>query len=274
MTKPTLGLILIRGFQEKGEVMSAVWICIGIFAAIMVGGYAGLHMQSRLPDEHKSDSSRGVVGQIAGLVSLLLALVLGTMIGVSYSFFATQKAELEMFSAQALRLDQALRQYGPETKPAREKLKDSIVKGYDIFWGGGPVSAAAMSVGPPIAAAEAMQAYLDSLQPQTAAQKSAVATASTYASLLEQSRLMMSLQVAGRPVSRAIIAIIVFWTVALFFGIGVYAKPNALVLSAMAFGSLSIAFALFLIMELTQPYTGLFKVSPAALKQTIEFLGR
>ncbi len=85
---------------------------------------------------------------------------------------------------------------------------------------------------------------------------------------------MMSLQVAGRPMSRAIIAIIVFWTIALFFGIGVYARPNALVLSAMAFGSLSIAFALFLIMELTQPYTGLFKVSPAALKQAIEFLGR
>ena len=35
------------------------------------------------------------IGQVAGLVTLLLALVMGTVSGVSYSFFATQKAELE-----------------------------------------------------------------------------------------------------------------------------------------------------------------------------------
>jgi hypothetical protein len=74
-------------------------------------GYAGLHMQKRLADERKTDQSRGVVGQVAGLVSLLLALVLGTLIGVSFAYFSTQETELEGFSAQILRLDQALAQW-------------------------------------------------------------------------------------------------------------------------------------------------------------------
>ena len=71
-------------------------------------GYAGLQVQKRLADEHKTGESRGVVGQVAGLLTLLLALVLGTLIGVSFAYYSTQKTELEGFSAQILRLDQAL----------------------------------------------------------------------------------------------------------------------------------------------------------------------
>ena len=92
--------------------------------------------------------------------------------------------------------------------------------------------------------------------------------------MVEQSRLLMSLQVAAGPVSWFLIAILVFWTAALFFSIGLYAEPNALVYSALTFGALSIAFAIFLILEFGQPYTGLFRVTPAALVQTIEFMDK
>ena len=84
----------------------------------------------------------------------------------------------------------------------------------------------------------------------------------------------MSLQVASPPVSWVLIAILVFWTLALFFGIGLFAEANSLVLSALAFGALSIAFAVFLILELGLPYTGLMRVSPAALEQAIEFVDK
>ena len=80
--------------------MTILAISVIIFILILASGYAGLHMQKRLADEHKTDQSRGVVGQVAGLVSLLLALVLGTLIGVSFAYFSTQKTELEGFSAQ------------------------------------------------------------------------------------------------------------------------------------------------------------------------------
>ena len=34
-----------------------------------------------------------------------------------------------------------------------------------------------------------------------------------------------------------LIAILIFWTAALFFGIGLYAEPNGLVYAALAFGA-------------------------------------
>ena len=119
-----------------------------------------------------------------------------------------------------------------------------------------------------------MSDFLATLQPKTDGQKQALATANQYNSMVEQSRLLMSLQVASSPVSWVLIAILLFWTVALFFGIGLFAESNSLVLSALAFGALSIAFAIFLILELGLPYTGLMRVSPAALEQAIEIVDK
>ena len=254
--------------------MNILLVCMLIFVLFMAAGYAGLTLQTILMDKHKTGETKGVIGQVSGLVSLLLALVLGTLIGVSWGYFSAQRTNLENFSAQILRLDQALEQFGPETKPMRDSLKDGIEKAYGLIWGGGTIDPALLTVGPPLAGAQAVTDFLATLQPKTDAQKTALATAHQYASMVEQSRLLISLQIASAPVSWILIAILVFWTAALFFAIGLYADANVVVIVAITFGALSIAFAIFLILELGMPYTGLFKVSPAALEQTIQFIDK
>jgi hypothetical protein len=254
--------------------MIILTICIVIFILFIAAGFAGLSFQSRLTKEHKTEESKSVVAQVSGLVSLLMALVLGTLIGVSFAYHSTQKSNLETFSAQILRLDQALKQYGPETQPLRDKLKAGIVKGHQTFWGGGDVDPKALTVETPMADAQAVSDFLATLQPKTDPQKAALGTANQYASMVEQSRLLMSLQVASGPVSWFLVAILIFWTAALFFATGLYAALNGLVYVALAFGALSIAFALFLIFEFGLPYTGLFRVSPASLEQTIEYMDK
>ena len=56
------------------------------------------------------------------------------------------------------------------------------------------------------------------------------------------------------------------WAIILFFGMGLFAKSNELVISALTFGAVCVAFAIFLILELG---TGLLRVSPAALQEAI-----
>src|SRR5580693_9011457 len=136
--------------------MSILLICVLIFVLFMVAGYAGLALQTRLVDEHKTGETKAVVG-------LLLALVLGTLIGVSWGYFSAQRTNLENFSAQILRLDQALGQFGPETKPMRDQLKAGMEKAYAAIWGGGIIDPASLTVGPPLASAQAMTDYLATL---------------------------------------------------------------------------------------------------------------
>jgi hypothetical protein len=42
----------------------------------------------------------------------------------------------------------------------------------------------------------------------------------------------------------------------------------------LAFGSFAVGSAIFLILELSHPYTGLVRTSPAALEETIAAIGK
>ena len=71
--------------------MGILFICVLIFILFVAAGYAGLLLQKHLTDEHKTGELKGVVGQVSGLVTLLLALVLGTLIGVSFAYYSTRR---------------------------------------------------------------------------------------------------------------------------------------------------------------------------------------
>jgi hypothetical protein len=167
----------------------------------------------------------------------------------------------------------ALAQYGPETQPARAKLKESTQRAYDQIWGG-EADPDLLTVAAPMAAIQGLNAFLATLEPKTDPQKAALAKAGTYAGLAGESRILMSLQLAGHPVLWQLLAVLVFWSLALFFAIGMSSRLNAVVVITLAFGAVSVAFALFLILELAQPYTGIIKVTPGALREAIEFMGK
>jgi hypothetical protein len=79
----------------------------------------------------------------------------------------------------------------------------------------------------------------------------------------------MSLQIAGHPVSAGLVIVLLIWAVMLFFATGLFVPSGPLVISALAFGAICVALAIFLILELGRPYTGIFRVSPAALEEVI-----
>jgi Protein of unknown function (DUF4239) len=49
-------------------------------------------------------------------------------------------------------------------------------------------------------------------------------------------------------------------------------RRHPLIVAALAFGAVSIGLAVFLIFDLRQPYTGVLRISPAAVEQAIGFL--
>ena len=88
-----------------------------------------------------------------------------------------------------------------------------------------------------------------------------------------QTRLAMSLQL-DNPVPWPLLAIVVSWSLLLFCGTGLLSHVNATTLTSMAFGAFSVASAIFLILELNQPYTGLFHVSSSTFERITEDLAQ
>jgi hypothetical protein len=248
-----------------------------VFAAVAIltfaAGVVGLQLQKLLPEEHSVAKSRDMIGSVISLVTLLLALVLGTIVGSAYVFSSTQQTDLQNLAAHSLLLDKALGQYGPETKPARDKIKEALSRTHELFWGSGDADPQKLSVAAAMAGLQPFDAYVVSLDPQTPAQKKAAEAVSTQFGQIEETRLMMSMQLTN-PFSRPLLIVVVAWSLFLFCGFGLISQINTTTLTALAFGALSVASAILLILELSQPYAGLIRISPAALEQTIEAIDR
>jgi hypothetical protein len=252
--------------------VTAGLVSIAVLVLTFASGIIGLFLQRLLPEQHTSDRSRDMTGAVVGLVTLMLALVLGTIIGFTYGAFATQKSEIETLAARYLQLDHALGRYGPETQPARARMKDTLARSYALFFAGADADPGKLTVAAAGADVWAMDEYLASLNPTTPAQKEQIAAAGSNAAQIEQTRLLMSLQLAASPVPYSLLIVVVVWSSLLFCGFGVLSRANPTTLAALALGAFAVASGIYLILDLSQPYSGLFRVPTAGLQQTIDAL--
>jgi hypothetical protein len=118
-----------------------------------------------------------------------------------------------------------------------------------------------------------MDEYIASLNPQTPAQRQFAAAASIDASWIEQTRILISLQLAS-PVSWPLLIVVIFWALILFCGFGLLSHINGTTIAALGFGAFAVGTAIFLILELSEPFTGLFRLPPGAIEQMLEVVGK
>jgi ABC-type multidrug transport system fused ATPase/permease subunit len=251
--------------------MASVSISVAVGVLTFGVGLLGLYLKRLVPERHMSAGSREMIGAMIGLLTLLLALVLGTLIGSAYGFFASQKAEIESLCAQTLELDLAFRQYGPETQPLREALKGSMQEASDAIRGDRAAYQRHFEFRGYMSKFEKWNQTLSSLSPRSPTQTALISTLGASSASFQQTRLLMSLQLAS-PISWPLIVIVVSWAMLLFFGFGVTSGLNLTSLGALTFGSFAVASAIFLILELNQPYSGIFRVPSASIENTIAAL--
>jgi hypothetical protein len=234
-------------------------------------GYLGMWLQKLLPESHMTSGSREMIGLVMGLVTLLLALVLGTLVGSAYGFFAVQKSNVETLGARSIQLDMALEQYGPETAPIRAGLRGAINGAYQAIWGSGATSRA-QEMETYLPGFKLLNGSIASLAPQTPMQTSLLPTIGVNVGIIEQTRLLMSLQLAS-PVSWPLLDVVVSWAMLLFCGFGILSRLNATSVVAVLVGAFAVASAVLLILELNEPFSGLFRIPGASVEQTIKALG-
>ena len=77
----------------------------------------------------------------------------------------------------------------------------------------------------------------------------------------------MSLQLAS-PISWPLLIVVTSWSILLFCGFGILSRLNITTLAVLALGSFAIGSAIFLILELNEPCSGLFKVPRGANRRS------
>jgi len=244
----------------------AVLAAVAAFAASVVG----MLLQSVVPDAVLSDA-KGTVGSMVGLFTLLLALVLGLLVWTAFSVYTTQQAEALSLGPVIAELDVAMTEYGPEGAGGRAGLIAALERARIRFFGDARHGPQAFTFEETRDTMAGMDAYFDSLEPKTDRQKRLLQTARDRARQVAETQMLMARQLFN-PLPRFLLIIVVLWAAALFLGNGLIAKTNAVAIGAHVVGAIAVGSAIFLILELSSPYTGLVRLSSQGIDRLIAIL--
>jgi hypothetical protein len=237
-----------------------------ISLAIILGGVlAGVLMRKALPDEHLADDAKDVIRLGTGLIGTIAALVLGLLIASAKTSYDNQNSQVQHLTADVVLIDQLLRQYGPEARPIRGLLRRGIDPLVEQIWQEGGTTDAPFAAS---ALGEAAFAMIGELAPKTEVQRSLKARAIQVSTDLAQARLALFVQ-TGSSVPKPFLAVLVFWLAIIFASFSLFARLNLTLVLALLVFAISASAALFLILELGQPFTGLMRISDAPLRNAL-----
>jgi len=125
----------------------------------------------------------------------------------------------------------------------------------------------------PSAGLEEVQERLRRLAPQDEAQRLLQARAVELSGEMARASWLL-LELTQERVPAAFLVILVLWLVITFFGFGLFAPSNGTVICALLFSALAASGAIFLILDLYDPFAGLVKIPVTPLLTALENIGQ
>lgn len=253
--------------------MSSMAIAVIAFACAFGGAALGIFLRAALPESHWSDDSKEVIKLGTGFIGTMVALVLGLLVASATSAFNSEERGFQQLATNCIMLDRALAHYGPEAKGARERLRHSVGTILNRLWPASGPRSSGFSAPEITVANRALYDSIRDLSPRNDAQRLIQSQVVQIGVELGKTRWVLS-QGEGSTIPIPFLVILMFWLAALFTAFGLLSPRNATVIIVIFVCALSVAAAIFLILDLDQPFEGLIRISSEPLRDALSQLGQ
>jgi hypothetical protein len=243
-------------------------ISLLVLALIFGGALVGMAVRPMLTEHHLHSDSRDVVKLTAGLIGTLTALVLGLLIASAKTTFDQKTGQVRQLTANIILLDDLLAQYGPEATPLRTLLRQGIPPLANRIWQEEQIPPGKLVHFESSAESLAFENQLERLSPGNDTQRSLQARAIQTFTEAAQIRLQLFAQTGG-SIPVPFLVIVVFWLGAIFVSATLYARANRVVMASLFVCALSFAGAIFLVLELDNPFAGIMGISSTTLRSAL-----
>ena len=178
-----------------------------------------------------------------------------------------KKSQVQHITADIIVLDQLLARYGPETRPIRDLMRRAVAPLIEHIWRDGDSETAKDA---PFVWATLGDAFakIAELAPQTESQRSLKTRATQVSTDLAQTRLALYVY-AGNSISVPFLAVLVFWLTITFASFSLFSRLTPTLVVVLFVFVLSASGAIFLVLELSQPFAGLMQISSSPLRNAL-----
>jgi len=238
--------------------MNTTFTALIVFGCLVAAVLLGRGLRRMLPQEHLSADSRDVIKLAIGLVATMSALVLGLLVSSAKGSYDTEPNEVIQMAAKVAFLDRALAVYGPEAAEARTRFHDAVKEAVRQMWPEEMRRPAQLA--PNAQAGNVVYGILQALSPHDDAQRKLKEQAISVGVDIGQLRSLLVAQ-SVPSISTPMLIILVLWLAVIFLGFSTLAPPNVTTILALGVSAIAVSGAIFLILELDQPFGGIIRIS-------------
>ena len=251
--------------------MTTTLTALIVFGCLVGAVLLGRTLRRVLPEEHLTADSRDTIKLAMGLVATMAALVLGLLVSSAKGSYDAERSEVIQMAAKVAFLDRVLAVYGPGAAEARTRFHEAVEEAVIAIWPREASGSAHLAPNPK--AGNAVYAAVQDLSPQDDTQRKLKDQATIVAIDLAQLRSLLAAQ-SVPSISTPMLIILVSWLVVIFFGFSVLAPPNPTVIFALMISALAVSGAIFLILELDQPFDGVIRISSEPMLNALHQFAR
>jgi len=251
--------------------MSPIYLALFSLVFVFGGAALGIFLRALLPQTHLSAETKDTVKLSMGLVATMTALLLGLLVASAKGSYDAQRSQLIQMSAKLAFLDRVLSNCGPDASEARTVLRISAERMIARIWPDDKSRPAELA--PSVSAGQAMYESIQKISPRTDVERAARTQALQTTIELGQMYWLL-FQQAGSSISTPLLIVVVFWLAIIFISFGLFTPHNATAIAALMASALSVCVAIFLLLELDHPFSGLIGISSEPMRNALEQLGR
>ncbi len=240
---------------------------LGAFVCIFGGAFIGMYLRRRLPGHHLDADTKDVVRLGGGFISTIAALVLGLLIASANSTFEAQSGQVKQLIANTILLDNVLALYGPEAGSMRASLRRSIPIMTDRIWRENSSDSGKETAFEAGTAGLALGQEILALSPQTETQRALKAMALSATDDIAKARFLLFAKAGSLPMP--FLVVLVSWLTILFASFSLFSNSNATAITALCVFAVSASASIFLILELSTPFSGLMQIPSEALRNAL-----
>jgi hypothetical protein len=180
---------------------------------------------------------------------------------------------MTQIGAKVILLDRALERYGPETKAIRGRMREGITASIERLWPTGRGLKPSLTATEQESVMDDVLGMIAQLMPQDETRRAIRSHCLGTCSELVHWRWLM-IEQAQTALPTAFLGMLIFWLTVLFSSLGLLAPRNVTTWSCLFVSAVSMAGAIYLILEMNRPLEGAVQISPAPLQKALSVIGK
>ena len=240
-----------------------------VASACMIGGAIfGSLLRWCLPEHHLNEHAKDVIRLGCGLITTIAALTIAFLISSAKMAYESDRSEIRHFAANVILLDRVLDRYGPEARQARLMLRKAIDPSVHQIWRDAAHRKREQETFQTSPHGDAAHDAILNLIPQTDSQRTYHLQAMQLVAAIVRSRLVLFEQTDDR-LPLPFLVLLVFWLTLLFASFSLFSPLNLTTMAAIVLVAISAGGAIFLVLEMNEPFSGLMQIPAERLKHLL-----